>query len=245
MGCGHRVAARILITAVAASSVLALTATSATAAKKRHLPTFTMANYSQLSNSPNAYKGAHVDISGKVFAIPPTGSKKLSAVQMWMDPDNDQYNTLVVYKTTNLKPQVGDYLHVVGTAAGVYKYKNAFGARDTAVEVGARRVTETDQAATEPPISSTGTTLTSCAIDQFSNTDVDITGSITNPSSTTYNYDISIAVISGGVRVGTAEEFEDPVAPNQPTTWSTSSEITGGNGTVTCQILSVSRTTPS
>jgi len=234
---------RLIVVGAIASTGVLLMASSTMAAKKKHLPTFTMANYSQLSNTPNAYKGAHVDISGKVFATPSTGSKNLSAVQMWMDPQNDQNNTLVIYRTTKLKPQVGDYLHIVGTAAGVYKYKNAFGASDSAVEIGASSVTETNEAATEPPISSTGVTLSSCAIDQYSSTDVNVAGSITNPSNVTYNYDITIAVMSGGVRVGTADDYEESVAPNQPTTWSTTALITGGNGTVTCEILSVSRTT--
>jgi hypothetical protein len=201
-----------------------------------------MSNYGQLSNSPNAYKGAHINISGKVFSLPPTGTKNVSAVQMWMDTQDSTWNTLVVYRTTNLRPQVGDYLHVIGISRGSYNYKNGFGASDSAVEIAATSVTETDEAATEPPISSTGVTLSTCAIDPNLNTLVDVTGSIVNPSPATYNYDISIAVISGGTRVGTAEDFKTSVAPHQPTTWSTSSDITGGNGTVSCQILSVSRT---
>ena len=138
---------------------------------------------------------------------------------------------------------MGDYLLVIGIGRGSYSYKNGFGASDSAVEIGASSVTERDEAATEPPISSTGVTLSTCALDPNLNTLVDVTGSIVNPSSVTYNYDISIAVISGGTRVGTAQDFESSVAPHQPTTWSTSSDITGGNGTVTCQILTVSRTT--
>lgn len=235
---------RLIVAGGIASALVVLTASSAMAAKKKHHePTFTMANYSELSNNPKAYKGAHVDISGKVFGIPSTETKHVSAVQMWMDPQDSQYNTIVVYRTMKLKPQVGDYLHIIGTAEGAYNYKNSFGGSATAVEIGATSVTETNEAATEPPISSTGVTLSSCAISQYSSTDVDVAGSITNPSAITYNYNITIGVMSGNVRVGTTNAYEQNVAPSQPTTWSTTALITGGNGTVTCQILSVSRTT--
>ena len=208
---------RLLAAGIMAGTLIVLVTTNSGAAKKKSI-TFTMANYGQLSNSPNDYKGAHVNISGKVFSLPPTGTKGISAVQMWMDAQNSNWNTLVVYRTTQLRPQVGDYLLVIGIGRGSYSYKNGFGASDSAVEIGASSVTERDEAATEPPISSTGVTLSTCALDPNLNTLVDVTGSIVNPSSVTYNYDISIAVISGGlgwVRLKTSRVPWRPINPRR------------------------------
>ena len=60
------------------------------------MPTFTRTNYDQLVNTPNEYKGAHVDISGQVFNMPASGRKHVTAVQLYMDPDNNGWNTLVL-----------------------------------------------------------------------------------------------------------------------------------------------------
>ena len=80
---------RLLAAGIMAGTLIVLVTTNSGAAKKKSI-TFTMANYGQLSNSPNDYKGAHVNISGKVFSLPPTGTKGISAVQMWMGTRKQQ-----------------------------------------------------------------------------------------------------------------------------------------------------------
>ena len=233
-------------------AVLLVTLVSGTAVAKsktkvKPLPTFTRSNYAMLVNAPKQYKGASVNISGQVFSTPPTGQKGYSAVQMWMDPANDNWNTVVVYKSKLLRPPPSDqdYLHIIGIVSGAYKYKSSLGGQEIAVLVLGLTIKETTVAATELPIAQTGVAITSCGIDQYDNQSVDISGTITNPTNVTSDYDITISIISGGVRVGTAEDFETAVVPGQPTNWSTIAEITGGNGSVTCQLTGVKLTNSS
>lgn len=234
-------AVRLSLVVAVAASLMVLANPGAAFGKQAPLPSFTRSNYAQLVNTPKKFKGAHVDISGKVFNIPPSGAKHVTAIQLYMDPDNYDWNTLVEFPTSLATVTNGDYVHVVGTVQGSYTYKTLGGGSDTAVLIIGTAVSETDQSATEPPIASTGVTLSGCNVDPDLGTLIDVTGSITNPSPVSYDYDITIEILSAGTRVGTAEEFETAVAPNQPTTWSTSTEITG-DGTVTCQLLSVKRT---
>jgi hypothetical protein len=216
-------------------------------AKSHHLPTFTRANYATLEDNPNQYKGAKINISGQVFALPNSGTKGVTAVQMWMDPDNDTWNTIVAFRSSLLTPAPSDqdYLHIVGKVFKAYHYKNGFGVSETAVLVDATSVTETDEAAAEPPISSTGTTITSCAVSQYDNTSVDVGGTILDPSGASGDYDITVGVVSDGVRIGTAEDFENDVTPGQLTTWSTEGEVTAPTGPITCSLLSVKVTAGS
>jgi hypothetical protein len=212
-----------------------------------HLPTFTRANYATLEDAPNLYKGAKINISGQVFALPSSGTKGVTAVQMWMDPDNNTWNTIVAFPSFLLTPAPSDqdYLHVIGKVLKAYHYKSSFGVSDTAALVDATSVTETDAAATEPPISSTGTAITSCAVDQYDATLVDIGGTILDPEGASADYDITIGIVSNGVRIGTAEDFENAVTPGQPTTWTTEAEVTAPAGPITCQLLSVKVTAGS
>lgn len=52
--------------------------------------------------------------------------------QMWADPKNSDWNTIVAYADPNLRVAAADYVRVIGTVKGKFKGKNAFGAEVTA-----------------------------------------------------------------------------------------------------------------
>src|ERR1700719_4362737 len=92
----------LLQTSSAGATVLA-------AAKPR---TFTREDYGTLVSNPDQYKGARVDISGKIFAPPQVASSKRGiTVQAYMDPKNSAWNTVIRYKGSGSRFAQGDYIH--------------------------------------------------------------------------------------------------------------------------------------
>jgi hypothetical protein len=120
-------------------------ATVVAAAKPR---TFTRENYAALVSNPDRYKGARVDISGKIFAPPQVASSKRGiTVQAYMDPRNSTWNTVVGYTRSGLRVAQGDYIHVLGTVQGKTTSKDASGASVTGVAVTASSIKKTDAVA--------------------------------------------------------------------------------------------------
>jgi hypothetical protein len=112
------------------------------AAKPR---TFTRENYATLVSNPDQYKGARVDISGKIFAPPQVPSSKRGiTVQTYMDPKNSTWNTVIRYKNSGLRFAQGDYIHVVGTVQGTATSKDTSGASVNGVAVTASSIKKTD-----------------------------------------------------------------------------------------------------
>jgi len=89
--------------------------------------TFTRANWDLLNGDPESYKGASVDIVGKVFQ-PPESEEGVTYIQMYADPKNLEWNTIVTYEDSGLRLREDDFVHVRGTAAGKVEGENAFGA---------------------------------------------------------------------------------------------------------------------
>jgi hypothetical protein len=115
-------------------------------------PQFTRANWAELASNPDAYKGASVDIVGKVF-IDPQRDTKGTYFQMWADPKNSEWNTVVGIGDPNSPVSNNDYVRVVGTVKGKYEGKNAFGGDVSAVAVKASSAKVVDAtAAATPPI---------------------------------------------------------------------------------------------
>lgn len=104
---------------------------------------FSRNNWSELQSDPGGHKGAAVDVVGKVFGTTETNTDKgLLAFQMWVDPANSEFNTIVATKDMTLRVSDGDFVRVVGEVAGEFKGENAFGAEVTAVTVKASTVTK-------------------------------------------------------------------------------------------------------
>jgi hypothetical protein len=90
----------------------------------------TRANYDLLVSDPDSYKGAHANIVGQVFQVQRQSDEV--DFQMWADPKNSDWNTVVASADPNLVVGEDDYVRVIGTVHGKYKGQNAFGADVTA-----------------------------------------------------------------------------------------------------------------
>lgn len=88
---------------------------------------FTNANYSELYSDPDAHEGASVDIAGQLLESPENTGDEL-AFQMYADPDNLEWNTIVYTDDMSLDLATDDYVRVEGEVLGTFEGENAFGA---------------------------------------------------------------------------------------------------------------------
>jgi len=95
---------------------------------------FTRENWGELVANPEAHVGALVDIVGQVLSAPESDSDG-TYWQMYADPENWEWNTVVGYGDPSFVVAENDYVHVTGTVMGEFEGENAFGARVTAVQV--------------------------------------------------------------------------------------------------------------
>jgi hypothetical protein len=124
--------------------------------------TFTRENYAELVSDPDAHEGAEVDVTGQVFTTPEIVEGD-TAFQMYVDPENAEWNTAVLVEGTDLSLEADDYIHVVGTVQGSMKGENAFGGTVSAVAVEASKVEPVSAVAAVDPTQKTievGRTLT-------------------------------------------------------------------------------------
>jgi len=113
---------------------------------------FDRTNWALLDSNPDNYKGAKVDIVGKVF-VEPEKDEQGTYWQMYCDPKNSEWNTVVQYGEPNFALKQGDYVHVVGTVRGTFEGTNAFGATLKLPLISATSATIADAtAAASPPI---------------------------------------------------------------------------------------------
>lgn len=138
-------------TAKGASTTTAVTneptTTSTTTAPAR---TFDRSTYSELATSPDRFKGSSVDIVGKVFG----GVSRQGAVvafQMFADPKNSEWNTIVGYSDRTFTVNDGDFVHVIGTVKGSEQGQNALGGTVQAVLVLASKAEVVDALAAASP----------------------------------------------------------------------------------------------
>lgn len=111
---------------------------------------FDRSNWALLNSDPDAHKGASVDFVGKVFTTPERDADG-TYLQVWADPENSEWNTIVGIHDPNFQVSDGDYVHVVGTVKGKFTGQNAFGADVTTPTVIADTVEVVDALAAAPP----------------------------------------------------------------------------------------------
>jgi hypothetical protein len=109
--------------------------------------TFTKDNYAELATDPASFKGASVDVEGKLLNKNPEVKGSQTSFQMWADPENHDWNTIVHTDSAPSDLSGGDLVRVTGTVKGAFKGENAFGANLTAVEVQADSVEVTKSSA--------------------------------------------------------------------------------------------------
>jgi Domain of unknown function (DUF4352) len=108
--------------------------------------TFDRDNYALLVSDPDAHKGAEVRIVGRVFNEVEQDANG-TYFQMFANPKDSEWNTIVGVADTSLRLSDGDFVRVVGTVTGQFSGENAFGGDVNAVKVAASSVRKVDATA--------------------------------------------------------------------------------------------------
>ena len=77
--------------------------------------------------TPMLTKGASVDVAGQLLERPEDTGEELG-FQMFADPENSEWNTIVYTDQTDLNLDTDDYVRVQGEVLGAFEGENAFGA---------------------------------------------------------------------------------------------------------------------
>jgi len=96
---------------------------------------FTNTNWAELDSSPDKFKGSSVEVLGKVFIDP-----KTTGFQMYANPKDSGFNTIVYFNDPNLSIKKGDFVKVTGIVKGAFSGENAFGAKLSAPSITASAV---------------------------------------------------------------------------------------------------------
>lgn len=117
---------------------------------------FDRSNIAELASGADAFKGATLDIVGKVFGEIEQVEGQ-TAWQMWADPKNQEFNMTVLLERPGFTVQDGDYVHVVGTVLGSFEGENLFGGTVSAIAIRAQSAEVVDALAAAPPAMKTVT----------------------------------------------------------------------------------------
>lgn len=179
---------------------------------------FTDSNFSTLYSSPNSYVGSKVNVTGKIYSIPPTGTTDLKAIQMHQGGNRDT-NVLASYKDNGIQFSDDNCVRVTGTNDKQTEYRNLFGVTLTAATIRANSVEKIDCAlAINPP--SNVVTIEETQEDggikvilhkvEFSdkNTRAYLTVENTNPDQDITFYDFNSKAIQGKKQFGTTYSFD-------------------------------------
>ena len=88
---------------------------------------------------PEAYVGERVELGGVVFSTPEYDENAVY-FQMWSDPVNYEWNTVVGYADPDLALEEGQYVKVIGEIGDVFEGENMWGATITAPAISAESV---------------------------------------------------------------------------------------------------------
>jgi hypothetical protein len=112
---------------------------STSSAKKDNGKVFTNENWSELNTNPDKFKGATVKVMGKIFIAPEKDSEG-TYFQMYANPKDSDFNTIVSIADPDIKLKDGDFVKVTGTVKGEFSGENALGAKLTAPAINAQSV---------------------------------------------------------------------------------------------------------
>ena len=107
--------------------------------KQASARTFTSENYAELATDPGSFRGASVNVEGRLLRNPEVKGSETS-FQMFADPKNSEWNTIVHTDSAPGGLSQGDTVAVTGTVKGARTGENAFGGTVKAVEVDADSV---------------------------------------------------------------------------------------------------------
>lgn len=111
---------------------------------------FDRTTYQELATDPDEFTGSTIDVVGKVFG---TVERQGDVVvfQMFADPKNREWNTVVSATDPGFPIVADDYVRVTGMVLGDFEGTNAFGGSVSAVSVVATTVEKTDASAAASP----------------------------------------------------------------------------------------------
>ncbi len=110
---------------------------------------FTKENWAVLATDPDSHKNAWVDIVGKVFADVDKDANA-TYLQMFCDPQNSEWNTIVIYDDPAFQVRTGDFVRVTGIVVKEVEGENALGAKITAPLIAAVNAEVVDALAAAP-----------------------------------------------------------------------------------------------
>jgi hypothetical protein len=124
---------------------------------------FTRENWEVLAADPEAYKGARVQIVGRLLQEP-TRRDDGAFWQMYADPKNYDWNTSVHYSDPSFPATIYDFVRVTGTVKGALEGENAYGEKVSLVDISADTAEVVDVMAAASPAAHT--TVVDASIDQ-------------------------------------------------------------------------------
>ena len=191
-------------------------------------------DWSEVAASPDAFRGATVTLTGRVFSIQNSGDKRYRAIKIWADPRTGGQETTIIAQR-GLPILIDDYLRAQGVLAGTLKKGNTFGVPVTGpVVVASRLARVTAIAAASPtrerlrgkPYTVFRVTLTPYRID-LAEDEVRVFLRIHNATGFTIHYaPFQSYVLSDGVRSNPKANFGYPQVPPDIGPESTATGIT-------------------
>lgn len=171
-------------------------------------------------SDPESYIGERVELGGVVFTAPEYGEDTVT-FQMWSDPVNREWNTIVGYGNPNLDIDLeeGQYVKVIGEIETVFEGENMWGATITAPAISAENVeissymdvvapTIATAAAASPSIDQNGYVVTAEKV-ELSDTETRLYLSVSNNGSGNFNlYTFNMYLIQDGTQYETQTNFD-------------------------------------
>jgi hypothetical protein len=114
---------------------------------------FTNATWGTVVSEPDDHEGAAAELVGRVFTV--ERDEDATYLQVWMDVENNEQNTVVVTPDPQFQVETEDYVRVSGTVGEPLEGENAFGAELTLPTVEADSVEVVDATAAAQPAHTT------------------------------------------------------------------------------------------
>lgn len=130
-GCGTGANQSSSETANASSSPAVSSSASSQTSSAEEIVYLEESQIKELYTSPEKFKGKYVKLTGKVFQTPEVDEKGVY-FQMWGDPENNDYNTVVAYADPTAEIKDGDYVIIDGMVTDAMSGTNAYGGSVTA-----------------------------------------------------------------------------------------------------------------
>lgn len=169
-------------------------------------------------SDPESYIGERVELGGVVFTAPEYDENAVY-FQMWSDPVNYDWNTVVGYPDPDLALEEGQYVKVVGEIGDVFEGENMWGVTITAPAINAESIeistymdvvapTIATASASTPTIDQNGYSIT-VEKAELADTETRLYLSVSNNGSGNFNlYTFNMYLIQDGTQYETTYNFE-------------------------------------